>query len=188
MHETSSALSGLADIMFRSSPCLISSHKNWSVVESIWLPSSNHWKSVCTEMRGWKSNSKKAGSKEIIKKVFCSTSLPLTSPRWVWSTIKLSALSTHAKQCRCQWSSATSYQINFRECRESNPGWLGGKRKRYLCAMPSPMKKKFLSLAKPLRSRSCFGFLAHTKKSSEQRSEQEWKKEQRTHRWVSKDD
>ena len=25
------------------------------------------------------------------------------------------------------------------ECQESNPGWLGGKREHYLCAMPSPL-------------------------------------------------
>ena len=29
------------------------------------------------------------------------------------------------------------------ESRESNPGWLGGKHERYLCAMPSPLRKVF---------------------------------------------
>ena len=33
--------------------------------------------------------------------VFCSTSLPLTSTRWVQSTIQLFALSTLFRQCRC---------------------------------------------------------------------------------------
>ena len=61
--------------------------------------------------------------------VFCSTSLPLTSTRWFDQLLSF-ALSTLSKQC--------SVDKTQRERRESNPERLGGKRERYLCAMPSP--------------------------------------------------
>ena len=32
----------------------------WPLVESTWLPSSYHWKPVCTEMTGWKTSQRKA--------------------------------------------------------------------------------------------------------------------------------
>ena len=49
---------------------------------------------------------------------------------------KLFAPST-LKQWRCELISATTNLRKIRECRESNPGWLGGKHKCNLCAMPS---------------------------------------------------
>ena len=42
---------GSALIVLRSSPSWISSSKKWSVVEPTWLPSSNYWKPMFTEMK-----------------------------------------------------------------------------------------------------------------------------------------
>ena len=69
---------------------------------------------------------------------FLSTSLQLTSTRWVWLTIKLFARSTLSKRCPCHQISAIYRLKKIWEHRVSNPGWLGAKRKRSLCAMPSP--------------------------------------------------
>ena len=35
-------------------------------------------------------------------------------------------------------------QKKLRECWELNPGWLGEKLRRYLCAMPTPQIRKSL--------------------------------------------
>ena len=55
-HYTGSAL-----IMFISFLCWISGSKQWSIVESTFVPSYNHWKQVCMEMRGWKDQPMESG-------------------------------------------------------------------------------------------------------------------------------
>ena len=51
-------------------PCWISSSSKWSVAESTRLPSSNHRKPVCAEMRGWKTFRRKASREEKMKKTW----------------------------------------------------------------------------------------------------------------------
>ena len=68
--------------------------------------------------------------------VFCSTSFPLTSTRWVRTTIKLCTL--HSLSSALSFKSKQHQEIPKKswECWESNPALLGVKGEHYLCAMP----------------------------------------------------
>ena len=77
-----------------------------------------------------------------LRNLFCSTSLPLASTRWVQSTIKhfFHALCTHTKQCTAVDKSLRHQEIWISpkkswKRRELNPGRLSEKCKSYLCAM-----------------------------------------------------
>ena len=65
---------------------------------------------------------------------FGSTSLPLSFNRWLRSTIKHCAVHSLSSALSINLSNVKS----FRKCQKSNPGPLGAKRKRYLCAMRPP--------------------------------------------------
>ena len=70
---------------------------------------------------------------------FCSTGLPLTRTRWVWSTF--SSHCTLSSNQRWWLTSATLIIFllkKFQECWKSNPGLLGEKQVCYLCAMQPP--------------------------------------------------
>ena len=76
---------------------------------------------------------------------FCRTGLLLACSRWVQSTIKqlFHALSMRTKQWTAVNKSLRHQEIRISpkkswERRETNPGLVGEKRKRYLCGMPTP--------------------------------------------------
>ena len=94
-------------------------------------------------------------------RLFCSTSLPLTSTRWFNQHIQAFP---HSKKCHWLLISATSRVIgkNSWECWESNPGLLGEKRKGYLCAMPSPFKLRVYASRQTSKVLSNYHALAWT--------------------------
>lgn len=68
-----------------------------------------------------------------------STKLPLTSTRWGQTTIKLFCTVHFLLSLSCELLlNHSNISEEIWEHRESNPGWQGGKRERYLCAMPTP--------------------------------------------------
>jgi hypothetical protein len=74
---------------------------------------------------------------------FCSTAL--TSTGWVRMTIKL----FYARPFAVIKSRGDIKKFSWkRPVRESNPGRQGGKRERYLCAMPTPYINMLLNKSK----------------------------------------
>ena len=69
--------------------------------------------------------------------LFCSTSLPQVSTRFVRSAIKLCTVHSLSSTL----SISLSNNEYFLEHRESNPGPLGEKHKRYLCAVQPPLER-----------------------------------------------
>ena len=86
--------------------------------------------------------------------LFCSTSLLLTSTRWVRSTTKLfctihSLSSVAVDKSQQHWIFVFKWNNSIEkiwERRESNPGWLGGKRKRnsVQCRPPNSLYLMFI--------------------------------------------
>ena len=77
---------------------------------------------------------------EIRKKlVFCSTAL--TSAGWVRMTIlSLGTVHQQLSNAAVIESQQEIFPIKNVWSQESNPGWWGEKRKRYLCTMPTPFE------------------------------------------------
>ena len=90
-------------------------------------------------------------------KGFFSTSLPLTSTRWVRTTIKLCTVHSLSSGLSLNLSDIKKFRKSLGERWESNPGRLGVKYEHYLCAMPTPQALKVKVLLTDLNSRTSEG-------------------------------